>query len=89
MENVMFAKIKEFFVARSFVARHGNRFLTVYHDGKWHNGQVAHVGLFSLTIRKAMPQTDRYVTVKHTSVLRVHRDHMKLRVREEQTAKAI
>ena len=85
----MFAKIKEFFVARSFVAKHGNRFLTVYHDGKHINGQVAHVGLFSLTIRKAMPSASRYVTVKHTSVLRVHRDHMKLRVRQEKTAIAI
>lgn len=85
----MFAKIKEFFVARSFVAKHGNRFLTVYHEGKHINGQVAYVGLFSLTIRKAVPSANRYVTVKHTSVLRVHRDHMKLRVRKEQTAKAI
>ena len=85
----MFAKIKEFFVARSFVARHGNRFLTVYHDGKHINGQVAYVGLFSLTIRKAVPSSNRYVTVKHTSVLRVHRDHMKLRVRQEKTAIAI
>ena len=85
----MFAKIKEFFVARSFVDKHGNRFLTIYHDGKHINGQVANVGLFSLTIRKAMPSTSRYVTVKHTSVLRVHRDHMKLRVRQEKTAIAI
>lgn len=84
----MFAKIREFFVARSFVSEHGNRFLTVYHDGKWHNGQVAHVGLFSVTIRKARPCVDRYVTVKHASVVRVHRDHARLRVRQAD-AKAI
>lgn len=78
----MFAKIREFFVARSFVSKHGNRFLTVYHDGKWHNGQVAHIGLFSVTIRKARPQSNRLVTVKHSSVIRVHRDHAKLRVRQ-------
>lgn len=78
----MFAKIKEFFVARSYVAKHGNRFLTVYHDGKWHNGQVAHVGLFSVTIRKARPQANRYVSVAHSHVVRVHRDHVRLRVRQ-------
>jgi hypothetical protein len=78
----MFAKIREFFVARSFVSDHGNRFLTVYHDGKHHNGQVARIGLFSVTIRKAVPSVDRYVTVKHTSVVRVHRDHVRLRVRQ-------
>jgi hypothetical protein len=84
----MFSKIREFFVARSFVSKHGNRFLTVYHDGKWHNGQVAHVGLFSVTIRKARPSFDRYVTVNHSSVARVHRDHVRLRVRQAD-AKAI
>jgi hypothetical protein len=78
----MFAKIREFFVARSYVAKHGNRFLTVYHDGKWHNGQVAHIGLFGVTIRKARPSANRYVTVKHTSVVRVHRDNVRLRVRQ-------
>ena len=84
----MFSKIREFFVARSFVAKHGNRFLTVYHDGKWHNGQVAHIGLFSVTIRKAVPSLNRYVTVKHSSIVRVHRDHARLRVRQAD-AKAI
>ena len=84
----MFAKIREFFVARSFVAKHGNRFLTVYHDGKWHNGQVAHIGLFSVTIRKARPSANRFVTVKHANVVRVHRDHARLRVRQAD-AKAI
>ena len=78
----MFAKIKEFFVARSFVAKHGNRFLTVYHDGKRINGQVAYIGLFNVVIRKAQPSVDRYVTVKHSHVVRVHRDHVRLRVRQ-------
>jgi hypothetical protein len=82
----MFSKIREFFVARSYVAKHGNRFLTVYLDGKWHNGQVASIGMFSVTIRKARPDSNRFVKVKHTNVVRVHRDKMRLKVRQEKLA---
>lgn len=82
----MFSKIKEFFAARSFVAKHGNRFLTVYHEGKHINGQVAHIGLFRVTIREARPSSQRYVSVAVSRVVRVHRDHKRLAVRKEQTA---
>lgn len=85
----MFNLLKEFFVARRFVSKHGNRFLTVYHEGKHYNGQVARIGLLSVTIRKARPSADRYVTVGHSKVVKVHRDHMRLRVKQEKQAIAI
>jgi hypothetical protein len=88
-EFFMFAKIKEFFVARSFVAKHGNRFLTVYHAGKHVNGQISHIGLFRVTIREARPSSQRYISVPVSQVVRVHRDHKRLAVRKEQTAVVI
>ena len=82
----MFSTIREFFAARKYVQQHGNRFLTVYAGNGFVNGQVASIGMFSVTIRKARPDSNRFVKVKHTNVLRVHRDHMRLKVKQEKLA---
>lgn len=82
----MFSTIREFFAARKFVQQHGNRFLSVYTPKGFVNGQVASIGMFSVTIRKARPDSNRFVKVSHFNVLRVHRDNMRLKVRQEKLA---
>lgn len=77
----IFASIGEFFVAHKFVSHHGNRFLTVYDkNGKHHNGQILHNGVFLVTVRKP---NGAVVKVKHSQIVRVHRDHFRCLVKEK------
>lgn len=76
-----FTRIQEFFVARKFVAHHGNRFLTVYDNfGKRHNGQIIHNGLLKVVVRKPHGEI---VKVSHINVVRVHRDKHRCLVQEK------
>jgi hypothetical protein len=80
----MFDKIKAFFVAKQFVAAHGNRFLTVYVGEKRYNGQIVERGFFKVAVRLA--HSGSVVKVSPSAVLRVHRDKKRLSVQKQAIA---
>lgn len=80
----MFSSIKAFFVAKQFVAAHGNRFLTVYVKGKHYNGQIVSRGFFKVAVKLA--HGGQIVKVSPSAVLRVHRDKKRLSVQKQAIA---
>jgi hypothetical protein len=80
----MFDSIKAFFVAKQFVANHGNRFLTVYVGEKRFNGQIVDRGFFKVSVKLA--QGGSVVKVSPSAVIRVHRDKKRLSVQKQAIA---
>lgn len=81
----MFDSIKAFFVAKQFVANHGNRFLTVYDmKGQRHNGQIVSRGFFKVSVKLA--HGGSIVRVSPSAVVRVHRDKKRLAVQKQAIA---
>lgn len=80
----MFDSIKAFFVAKQFVANHGNRFLTVYVGDKRFNGQIVERGFFKVSVKLA--HGGSIVKVSPSAVVRVHRDKKRLAVQKQAIA---
>jgi len=80
----MFDSIKAFFVAKQFVADHGNRFLTVYVGEKRYNGQIVNRGFFKVSVKLA--HGGKVVKVSPSAVVRVHRDKNRLSVQKQAIA---
>lgn len=81
----MFDSLKAFFVAKQFVANHGNRFLTVYNSkGERFNGQIVNRWFFKVSVKLA--QGGRIIKVSPSSVVRVHRDKKRLAVQKQAIA---
>jgi len=80
----MFDSIKAFFVAKQFVANHGNRFLTVYVGHQACNGQIVERGFFKVSVKLA--QGGQIVRVSPSAIARVHRDKKRLIVQKQAIA---
>tara|TARA_R110000868_G_scaffold365745_1_gene628637 strand:+ start:1071 stop:1316 length:246 start_codon:yes stop_codon:yes gene_type:complete len=80
----MFDSIKAFFVAKQFVANHGNRFMTVYVGHKRFNGQIVDRGFFKVSVKLA--HGGSIVRVSPSAVVRVHRDKKRLAVQKQAIA---
>jgi hypothetical protein len=80
----MFDSIKAFFVAKQFVANHGNRFMTVYVGHKRFNGQIVERGFFKVSVKLA--RGGSIVKVSPSAVVHVHRDKKRLSVQKQAIA---
>jgi len=80
----MLDSLKAFFVAKQFVADHGNRFLTVYVNEKRYNGQIVGRGFFKVSVKLA--HGGSVVKVSPSAIVRVHRDKKRLSVQKQAIA---